>query len=84
MSGFIMLSGSTISCADPRSDASTDQLDWEEIDSEPYERRPAGSDIYNGAVNVTPYPAVIGVFIVWLKARMESPGPETCHDGRLS
>jgi hypothetical protein len=81
--------GITVSCAGPALDDFTDQLDLEEIDCEIFNREPAvacaaAGEMLDVAESAAPYPAVIGTFIVWLKARMESAGAEVRCENLLS
>src|SRR5262249_44694292 len=74
--GRMMYTAITVSCACLESDDFTDELNPAAIDCETFERRPraayaAAGDTLDIAENAAPYPAVIGTFIVWLKARME-------------
>jgi hypothetical protein len=76
------------SCADPVSDDFTGRFDSVGIDYEVFDRQPAiacasADEIFDIGENVATYPAVIGTFIVWLKARMESAGPELRGDDLL-
>lgn len=67
------------SCADSACDDFTDRFDSEGLGCEIFHRQPAmacapAGEIFDIGENGAPYPAVIGTFIVWLKARMEPAG----------
>jgi hypothetical protein len=69
--------GIIASCAGPASDDFTDRFDSAEAECEVFHRTPAvacatAGDMFDIADSGAAYPAVIGTFIVWLKARMES------------